>query len=221
MTSGPGDPTMLDIAWSVRAFVSDASIDRTDRALAREESRWPKTVRGRMSDAITDRLLLLCQVSDDEDLPPVYHEWASRPRGVSERWVLQQAAEAACASLSEPHFEVTPTHVMAFKNFRFAPSAYFDIGTGLLPFSITPGDGTSPQARTMLAANRVRADAFDLGADPESGAVAPGDVIRLRNMIGYVPATWSEASAQLHRTRGLMVAILGMGHPDIAAYGRF
>jgi hypothetical protein len=40
-------------------------------------------------------------------------------------------------------------------------------------------------------------------------------------MSGYVPATWSEASAQLHCTRGLMGAILGVGHPAIAAYGRF
>jgi hypothetical protein len=150
MSSGPGDPAMLDIARSVRDF-----------------------------------LLLLCQVYDDEDLPPLYHEWSARTRGVSERWVLQQAAEAACAALSEPSFEVTPTQAMAFKIFRFAGSAYFDIGTGLLPFSITLEDGISPQARTMLAADRVGADAFDLGADPESGAVAPGDVIRLRNMSGY------------------------------------
>jgi hypothetical protein len=110
---------------------------------------------------------------------------------------------------------------MAFRNFRFASSAYIDIGTGLLPFSITSGDGTSPQAKTMLAAGRIRADAFDLRADPESGAVAPGDVIRLRKMSGYVPATWSEASAQLHCARGLMGAILGVGHPAIAAYVRF
>jgi hypothetical protein len=58
-TYGPGDPAMLNIARSVRDFVSYASTDRTDRALAREESRRPKTVRERMSDAITDRLLLL------------------------------------------------------------------------------------------------------------------------------------------------------------------
>jgi hypothetical protein len=202
-------------------FFVDASTDRTDRAVVREESRRPRTVRERMSEAITDRLLLLCQVSDDEDLPPLYHEWAARPRGVSERWVLQQAVEAACAALSEPSFEVTPTQVMAFKKFRFAGSAYFDIGTGLLPFNITPEDGISPQARTMLAPDRVRADAFDLGADPESGAVAPGDVIRLRNTSGYVPATWSKASDQLHCARGFMGAILGVGHPAITAYGRF
>jgi hypothetical protein len=45
----------------------------------------------------------------------------------------------------------------------------------------------------MLTVDRVRADAFDLGADPESGAVVPGEVMRLHNLSGYIPKTWNEA----------------------------
>jgi hypothetical protein len=135
----------------------------------------------------------LCRAEDDADLPSVYHEWAARPRGVSERWVLQQAVDAACATLGAPGFEVTPTQVMAFKNFRFAGASYTDIGAGLLPFSITPADAIAPQARSMLAVDLVRADAFDLGGDPESGVIAPGEVSRLRNLSGYVPISWMEA----------------------------
>jgi hypothetical protein len=73
----------------------------------------------------------------------------------------------------------------------------------------------------MLAANRIRADAFDLGANPESGTVSPSDVVRLHTMIGYMPATWSEARSQLHYTRGLMGAIMGVIHPIITANGHF
>jgi hypothetical protein len=101
-------------------------------------------VRERLGDSIVDRLLLLCRADDDDDLPALYHERVARPRGVSERWVLQQAVDAACASLGAPAFEVTPTNVMAFKNFRFAGASYTDIGAGLLPFSITPADAISP-----------------------------------------------------------------------------
>jgi hypothetical protein len=93
--------------------------------------------------------------------------------------VLQQAVDAACVTLGAPGFEVTPTQVMAFKNFRFAGASYTYIWAGLLPFSITPADAISPQARSMLAADRVRADAFDLGGDPEGGAITPGEVSRL------------------------------------------
>jgi hypothetical protein len=73
--------------------------------------------------------------------------------------------------------KVKPTQYMAFKNFRFIGASYFDIGSGLLPFSITPVNGASQQARSMLSMDRVRTDTFELGADPKSGAILPGDVV--------------------------------------------
>jgi hypothetical protein len=160
-------------------------------------------------------------VDNDESLPAAYHEWAARPRGVSELYVLQQPVDASSATLGVTSFEVTPTQVMSFKNFRFVGAAYHGIGTGLLPFSITTSDATSPHARAMLAADRTRADAFDLGGDPESGAIAPGDVSRLRNLSCYNPQSWMEARNQLHSSQALMGALLGVEHPLVGEYGRF
>jgi hypothetical protein len=105
--------------------------------------------------------------------PPTYHEWAARPRWVSERWVPQQVVDAASTTLGVTPFEVTHTQVMLFKNFRFVVAAYHDIGTGLLPFSITPSDAISPHDRAMLAADRIRSDAIDLDGGPESGGISP------------------------------------------------
>jgi hypothetical protein len=76
---------------------------------------------------------------------------------------------------------------MALKNFRLAGSTYFNIVSGPLPFIITLADDTSSQARAMLVADRVRADAFDIGFDPESGSIGPCEVSRLRNLSGYLP----------------------------------
>jgi hypothetical protein len=135
--------------------------------------------------------------------------------------VLQQAVDAASATLGVPSFEVTPTQVMLFKNFRFVGAAYHDIGMGLLPFSIAPSDATSPHARVMLAANQTWADAFDLGGDPESSAIAPEDVIWMRNLSGYTPQSWMEAHTHLHSTHALMGALLGVEHPVVGACGRF
>jgi hypothetical protein len=78
---------------------------------------------------------------------------------------------------------------MVFTNFRYVGSNYFDIGSGLPPFSITPSGTTSVQSRTMLVAESVRIDAFDLGADTESGALALAEVARLHNLSGYTPHT--------------------------------
>jgi hypothetical protein len=184
-------------------------------------ARRPRTVRERLGEALTDRILLLCRLPNNEDLPPIYHEWAACPHGMSEGYTLQQSVDAAAATLDPPSFEVTPTQVMAFKKIRYAGSSYFDIGSGLLPFSITPSDATFTQARAMLAADRVRADAFDLGGYPESGAVAPGEVARLRNLRGHIPQTWNEALSQLLGMQALMGAILGHLHPVVTAYVQF
>jgi hypothetical protein len=149
------DPALLDVARGMQYMVAEARLDRNDRTDAREMARRPRTVRERLGGALTDRILLLCRSPNNEDLPPIYHEWSARPRGVSERYTLQQSVDAAAATLDVPSFEVTPTQVMAFKKFRYAGSSYFDIGSGLLPFSITPSDATSTQARAMLAADWV------------------------------------------------------------------
>jgi hypothetical protein len=128
---------------------------------------------------------------------------------------------AAATTLDVPSFEVTPTLVMAFKNFRYAGSTYFDIGSGLLPFSGMPSDVTSFQARAMLAADRVRVDAFNLGADPENGAMAPGEVAHLYNLSGYTHQMWNEARSQLLGMKAPMGALLGTLHPDVTVYGHF
>jgi hypothetical protein len=219
--SPASDPALLDVARGIRDMVIEACLYRNDRNDARELARHPRTVQDRLGDSLTVRLILLCRAPGDDELPPLYHEWAARPRGVSDLYILQQGVDAAAAVVDVPSFEVTPTQVMAFKSFRYAGSTYFDIGSGLLPFSITHSDSTSVQARDMLAADRVRADAFDLGADPENGAVAPGEVARLRNLSGYTPNTWNEARSQLLGIQALMGDLLGNIHPAMTAYGSF
>jgi hypothetical protein len=191
------DPALFNVAKGMRDMVVEARSDRNDRADHRDASHRPKTTREKMGDRITDQLLVMCRATSHEDLPHIYHDWAARPRGVSDRYVLQQAIEASCAALSVPVFEATPTQVVALKKIRLAGSTYFDIGSGLLPFSITPADATSAQARAMLVADRIRSDAFDIGADPESGSIGPREVSRLRNLSGYIPQGWSEARTHL------------------------
>jgi hypothetical protein len=110
---------------------------------------------------------------------------------------------------------------MDLKNFMLAGSTYFDIGSGLPPFSITLADATSYQARAMLVADRVRVDAFDIGADPESGFIGPSEVSRFRNLSGYLPQGWTEARTRLCSTWGLLGDFLGNLQTVVLPYGRF
>jgi hypothetical protein len=60
------DPALVDVARGMRDMVAEARAKRNDRLDNREESRRPKSVREKMGDTITDRLLLLCRASCKE-----------------------------------------------------------------------------------------------------------------------------------------------------------
>jgi hypothetical protein len=75
----------------MRDMMAEARVERNDRADNHEEARRPKSFREMMGDAITDRLLILCCASCDEELPRFYQEWTAQMKGVPERWVFQQA----------------------------------------------------------------------------------------------------------------------------------
>jgi hypothetical protein len=98
-TSSTSDPTLIDVARGMRDMVMEARAERNVRLDNREESHRPKSVREKMGDTITDRLLFLCRAAYDEELPRLYQEWAARTKGVSDRWVFQQAVESSCAVL--------------------------------------------------------------------------------------------------------------------------
>jgi hypothetical protein len=132
--STASDPALVDVARGMRDMVAKARDERHDRLDHREEARCSRTVHEKLSNTITDWILLLCQASDDDNLPCLYPEWVACTREVSERYVIQQAVGASCAVHNIPVFEVTPTQVMTFNKFRLAGSSYFNIGSSLLPF---------------------------------------------------------------------------------------
>jgi hypothetical protein len=215
-----GYPYLRDAARAVGELAVEARSNRNDHLDRRAILDLPKSARDKFGDRVTDRFLLLCRVEDDDNLPLLYHEWAARPKWFSERYVMQQSEDVACATLSLPPFQVSPVHFMAFKNLQFAGGQYFDIATGLLPFRIAPADAQSSAARVMLAADQGRADAFDIGADPETSAIAPGDVPRLHNLQGYLHHGWIEAGS-LRSACGLRGGLLVPEHPVVQAYLRF
>jgi hypothetical protein len=78
-----------------------------------------------------------------------------------------------------------------------------------------------PQTWTMLAADHILADEFDLGADPESVAFTPGEVGQLCNTEGYLPSSWMEDRSQSHCVHGIMGALIGHTHPTLTDYDSF
>jgi hypothetical protein len=72
----------------------------------------------------------------------------------------------------------------------------------------------------MVVADRIRADAFNLDANPESGAIGPSEATHLHNISGYIPQGWTEDQTQLRSTRRMLGALMGNSYPVVLAYGR-
>jgi hypothetical protein len=220
-TPSRGDPYVQDLATGVASFVTemkDARIAGDDR---RVEAARPKTFREKYGDRLADQMLLLTNTRDDDLLPNFYHELAGRPKGVSERILLQREVDLAARALGVQPFKVTPSQILALKTFDFVGDGYSEIGTGLLPFSITPPDATSAATRRMLAEDRARAETFDMSGEAANGALTTSDATRLRNNKGYVVADWMEARQQARSYGALVGALLGVGHHCVLNYQNY
>jgi hypothetical protein len=63
------DPAFVDVARGMGDMVMEARLDHNVRSDAREVARFPRTARDRLGDALTNHLLLMCRVDDDDTLP--------------------------------------------------------------------------------------------------------------------------------------------------------
>jgi hypothetical protein len=126
------------LANRVKQFVTkmkDSRIAGDDRRL---EAAHPKTFREKYGDRLANQMLLLTNQPDDYLLPNFFHELAGRPKGISERILLQREVDLAARAQGVQPFKVTPSQILALKTFDFAADGYTEVGTGPLPFSVTP-----------------------------------------------------------------------------------
>jgi hypothetical protein len=84
--TGPKLPDALtdNLGVGLTNIAAEMHADRQAREYRAGEAHCPKTFRERYGDRITDQLLLLANVPDDELLPPFYQELGGRQKGKSE-----------------------------------------------------------------------------------------------------------------------------------------
>jgi hypothetical protein len=187
-------------------------LDREDRRAARDKAALPKSVREKFQDYTTDRLLILTEAFQDEDLPRIYHELAARQKGVSKRMVLQQAFEIAAGELNLDRLPASPSHVLSLDTWDFTGPTMDTLGAGLLPFSIVPPDAPSKAAQKAIMEDTDRGRQYDLSGEAVAGAISAADAKRLYNAGGYVASEWAEADIQLKLYGIVLGTLLGTTH---------
>jgi hypothetical protein len=216
-----GDPALVGISSSMNNIASAMHHDLVVRETSYANAKKPPTLREKHGDRTDNLLLLLMRSTDIEDLSEYYLNVPGKPKGLSERVILQREVDASVMVLELVPFQVTPSRVIAMKTFDFTGVSYSEIGTGVLPFSITPVDTKSDKGRAAMRADRGRAETFDLSGDSVNGATTTDDATIIRNYKGYVAADWMEASLQIQSVACLMGDLLGTNHPVIMCYKVF
>jgi hypothetical protein len=220
-TGSAGDSALLGIASSMNNIASAMNHDLEVWETPYEDTRKTATVREKCGDRTVGMLILLTRVGDDDDLNEYYLNVDGKPKGLSERVVLQRKVDAAADVLELVPLQVTPSQVIALKNFYFCGSAYNEIGTGVLPFSIKPADATTDKGRSAIIADRARAGTFDLSGELVNGAVSTTDAHSMRNLKWYVAADWMEARLQIRSVATMMASLLVTTYPTISLYRHF
>jgi hypothetical protein len=153
-----GDPDLIWIAASMNNIASAIYSDLAVRESRYAENKKVMTVPEKYGDRTADMLLLLTRSEDDDDFPEYYMGICTKPKGFSERDFFQREIDAAADVLGLVPFQVTPSQVMTMKSFYFCCLSYSEIGTCILPFSITPADATSDRGRAAIMADQARAE---------------------------------------------------------------
>jgi hypothetical protein len=175
-----GDPALVGISASMNNIASAMHHDLAVRETRYADAKIPSTLREH-GDRTAGMLLLLTRSADDDDLPDYYVSVSGKPKGLSERIILQREVDATAMVLDLVPFQVTPSQVIAMRKFDFTSASYTEIGTGVLPFGITPADETSDKGRADILADRGRAETFNLSGGNVNGAMPTEDATKMRN----------------------------------------
>ena len=215
------DPQLLSQSDQVlavlAAFRQDRVAERAADAAAAAAANQPK-LPSEAFPMTVPMWLLACGVTNERQLPPLYHHWAQATKGerraVFVRLLDQRASEAGAATTIAPVVSKELLETVLFG--KFAPAVYDadDLRVGLHPFTC----GFVVDTRGGIVESR--AASYDLLL---AGLAAPTfeEQAQLSTKEVPFPATTYAAGLQLRGCSLVLDVVLGLGNPLAQAYRTF
>lgn len=211
-TAQPANPQFVQIVSESLQLNDHARKERANKQTAREKADDPKTVCEKLGNCVVNKLLLLCNVPNDEDLPKVHHELAARSKGVSKRMLLKQVCDIVVAELKLNELPALSSQGLDLENFEFISAHQENLGGDLMLFSVVPPDAPSSKARKAPAEEQERTRLCDVSGEAINGAMLSSDTEKLHNSKGHIPTSWAEATLQIKLHPIILGAVLGTWH---------
>jgi hypothetical protein len=217
-TSASGTTKIANIMTQV---LQEQKAARQDAVVARTAAKSPKSINEYFRPHLTNKLLILCRVADEANLPELW-EVIAAANGKQDRsaieWVLRQIANSL--SLPELAPVVTPGLAKKLTGLRFAGSNLDDLDEGISPFSIVIVDHTTAAGQNTYNEALSFADDYDDLTKGSSSATL-NDLKVVKSTKAIIPQTFILARATLQSFRILLLAILGETHPILLTYNTF
>jgi len=209
------------IAGIMTQLLQEQREARTDAAEARTAARAPKTVSEYFKVHMTNKLMILCMVTDENDLPDLYSELAAA-NGKRDREVIDMAFREIANELDLPELApvVTPGLAKKITCLRFAGSNMDDLDEGVSPFSMVIMDHTTPSGSAAYnAAMEAAHDYDDLLRGSSTADLA--DLKAVKGSKALLPETYTLARAMLQAFKIVLTGLLGETHRVQMAYTGF
>jgi hypothetical protein len=189
------------------------TVTRTSTTRARSVSDYFKP-------QLTAKLMMLCDVEVETDLPEVWSDIATSG-GKRDRDLIETAFRNTATDLGTPDLTpvVTPNLAKKITGLRFVGADLDNLNEGINPFSIVIVDhSTSAGEAAYKSAMDAALDYDDLMAGTGVSLI---DLKAVKNTGAVVPETPALARAMLKAFHVVLVALLGDQHPLVRQYSTF
>jgi hypothetical protein len=193
---------------------------RMDAQVFRASTKAPKSVGEFFKAHMTNKLMVLCHVASEADLPDL---WAAiaEANGKREREAIEVVVREMANGLGWDELSpvITPQLAKKLSTLRLAGSNLDDLEEGVSPFSIVIMDHTSAGEKAYHDALTAANDYDDLMKG--SSAVDLNDLKALKQVKILIPETFSTARAMLQSFRVLLMCMIEDAHAISRNYTRF
>ena len=213
---------VLDMAGSVQDLLLEQRSNHTKNREAAAAASKPKTVSQFYRGRAFDQLLLLCDVTDEDQLPELWRQLAATGHKGS-RESIQASVDEAGKALRKPLYApiVTPSLAAKIASLSLAGANMDDLDEGVHPFAVVIANNTTSAGQTRYQEAVQMAATFDAMMQG-AGAAALQD-IQAAKSTGKVaiPNDFAETRAMLNGYEVLLSALLGQSHAVTAEFRNF
>jgi hypothetical protein len=206
------DPNAIRMTNYLGQVVAEQQATRADQRARSDAARAPRLPSSYFPEASCARLMFLCGVAEESNLPELWRLLASAGR--RDRLAIDQAIQATAdrKGMSNRGPIITPDFARRIAQLSFAGHNMDNLGEGLQPFAMVVVDYRSIQARTTMDHARRTAEDYDLITAGETNtSLTDARSLRDTNVI-HIDFDSVHAEARVDAALITLDAILGDDH---------